>query len=295
MPRAFAYTRVSHRLSAASGLSPGAQLDMCHGYYLRVVSDQADWWGLGKYPTNGPAVQQADESKALCPVCRKVFLNWRVVAEHCFDDHQLLCDPAVSARHVPLLQRPAGSKLGNIVRSGDHVIFSELDRAFRAVLDHATLLQTWETMGINVHYANLGLDLGTYSGKMVAHIMAAVAQGHSDYLSDKMRQVDAQMRKQKRKRAPRRYGFRDKRIGEHVYWLKDEEERRILSDIVRLRDEEGLSWLQIAKKLNSESRLIYREEKHRVDFFERWNPDRSRYAYHSYKKTLREEAEDEAE
>ena len=116
MPTAFAYLRVSHLDSARSGLSPGAQLDRCRQHYKHVLlPKQVDWYGLTEIP-DGLDLTKYDP------------------------ELELLYDPAVSARHVPLLQRKGGARLGKMVRRGDHVIFAHLDRGFRAVLDHAALV-----------------------------------------------------------------------------------------------------------------------------------------------------------
>ena len=92
MPIAYPYLRVSHQDSARSGLSPETQLARCHQYFeLRGLVEQ----GVRFY------------------------------------DDELLYDPAVSARHVPFLDRKMGRKLQRMLQPGDHVIFAHLDRASR--------------------------------------------------------------------------------------------------------------------------------------------------------------------
>jgi hypothetical protein len=267
MPTTYPYLRVSHHDSARSGLSPGAQLDQCRRYYLHVlVPKKVIWFGLTEIP-DGLDLTKYDP------------------------ELELLYDPAVSARHVPLLQRKGGARLGRMVRGGDHVIFAHLDRGFRAVLDHAALVTTWTSLGITVHYADLGVDLSTPQGMLVANIMAAVAQGHSDTLSERNKEIAARMKKLNRPcNGQKKLGYKLVNLGNHRQWLPDRPERAIMAEITRLRDEEGWSFEAISDSI--EQRICEREGRQFRDsaFFKRkWSPSKCRRAYFAYERILEEE------
>ncbi len=219
MPTAFPYIRVSHKNSAESGLSAGAQLDVCRNHYGRMlVPHDVVWWGLTEIPADLDTTKH-DETVAL------------------------LYDPAVSARHVPFLNRKGGIRLNDMLQPGDHVIFAHLDRGFRAVLDHAALIDLWKTRHITVHFADLGVDLSTPHGMLVANIMAAVAQGQSDMLSERNKEIAARMRKLNRPcNGHKRLGYKLQGKKPNWQWVPDMQERAIMAEIVRLRDEKRTWW-----------------------------------------------------
>ncbi len=225
MPTAYSYIRVSHQDSANSGLSPGSQLDQCRMYYGRVLMPkEAIWWGMTEIPEGLDLIKHDGEI-------------------------ELLYDPAVSARHVPFLNRKGGSRLNDMLQPGDHVIFAHLDRGFRAVLDFSALIDVWKSRNITVHFADMGVDVSTPHGMLVANIMAAVAQGQSDM-----------------------------------------QERAIMAEIVRLRDEKGRTWQTISDSV--ERRLCEydgRQFRESTFFKRKWGPSKCRRAYIAYKRILEEE------
>jgi len=241
-PTAYAYLRVSHPRSRDSGLSVGAQLDVCWRYYqLRLEGQAVKWWGLKEIPPD---------------------LN----LGHYRDDLELIYDPAVSARIVPFLERHGGQRLSKLLAKGDHVIFAHLDRGVRAVLDHAALIDLWHGLGINIHYADLNVDLQTPHGMLVANIMAAVAQGQSDLISERNREIAARLRKMGRptnRRVPR--GFRKFKVNGQPRMAPDWTLRGYMNEIKRLREEMGLTYDAIACALNTHfCKLKNKEYKHSV-------------------------------
>jgi DNA invertase Pin-like site-specific DNA recombinase len=223
---AYAYIRVSHRNSAESGLSAGAQLDICRNYYLHHVQESGvKWWGMETIPDG---------------------LN----LDRFRDDVPLLYDPAVSARHVPFLDRRGGARLGAMLKRGDHVIFSHLDRAFRALLDYAALINLWKGMGIKVHYADMNMDLQTPEGMALANMMAVFAQAQSDFLSRRCQETARRLRKLGRPRNGETPLGQKIIRGKHgATYAIDWKKRGYMAEIVRLHDE-GVSFPNIARLLN---------------------------------------------
>jgi len=211
-PMAFHYCRVSHQYSAATGLSAEAQHGLCRQYYeIRQLQKQGVQWFEG----------------------RRIY------------------DPAISARHTPFLERPMGGWLHDQLRPGDHVIFAHMDRGFRAVLDWAALIDVWQRKRIIVHVADMGVDLSTGPGMMIANIMASVAQGHSDMLSERNKAIAATLRKLNRPRngvKPPGYKVVGKR-GKRRY-AADELDRAVMSYIEYHIDKKGLSLQQVADAVN---------------------------------------------
>jgi DNA invertase Pin-like site-specific DNA recombinase len=92
-------------------------------------------------------------------------------------------DIAISAWKNPFLKRKAGYALDQALERGDHVICARHDRMFRSLRDMANVLANWRERGVEVHFANLGFDTSTPTGKLTLNILMAVAEWDSDLKS----------------------------------------------------------------------------------------------------------------
>src|SRR5262252_8509507 len=68
----------------------------------------------------------------------------------------------------PLATRPAGAELTALVRRGDIVIVSKLDRIFRRTIDALDTIKTWRAQGIVLHLLDLG---GNVTGEGLGQLM----------------------------------------------------------------------------------------------------------------------------
>ena len=224
MPIAYACIRVSHKKSEQSGLSPEAQSDRCRNYYEYRIKPE----GVAYY--DGP----------------------------------LLYDPAVSARHVPFQLRPAGRRLFEMVRPGDHVIF-----------------------------AYLGVDLSTGPGRLVANIMASIAQGQSDLISERNKEIAARMRRLNRPlNGKKRLGYKLEGPPKYRQWVPDEIELSIMAEIVRLRDDQGMTWQEVSDKIEQDLCTHEGREFNPSVFVKRkWSWEKCRRGYEAFKRFLTEQAQ----
>lgn len=247
MSTAFSYARVSHADSAESDLSRGSQADICRRYYDLRLEPEGIEWS----------------------------------------EQNPFYDPAVSARHVPFLERKAGIGLHHALRPGDHVIFAHLDRGFRAILDFAALMTVWKAKRITIHFADLGVDLSTPAGALVANIMASVAQSQSDMISERNKEIATRQRKLNRPcTCPirmKKLGWKGVRINGHWEWKPDVQERAVMAEIVRLRDS-GVSFDTISDLIEAKF-ANYQDRPYKKSVFVKrvWNRNRCWRAYRAYK------------
>jgi DNA invertase Pin-like site-specific DNA recombinase len=96
------------------------------------------------------------------------------------------------------MDRPALDKLRSDMTAGmitDLVVF-KLDRLTRRVGDLCTLLGECERYDVSMHGVRDKLDTGTASGRLVLHIMGAVAEWERDTIADRtssgMKHIQAQ-------------------------------------------------------------------------------------------------------
>ncbi len=116
------------------------------------------------------------------------------------------------------------------------IVVTELTRWGRSTVDLIQTLQQLQAWGVSLRaQTGLDFDLGTPQGKMMAAVMAALAEFERDLLSERIRSGLAAA-KAKGKQIGRRVGQRVKadRVGPKVLALK----------------EQGFSYRQIARKLN---------------------------------------------
>lgn len=94
-------------------------------------------------------------------------------------DGEVFNDEAVSAWKEAMRDREQGSRLDQILKAGDHVIFGRLDRAFRSMKDFALTHENWRQRGITMHFADQQLDMGSATGIAMGGLLSVFAQWES--------------------------------------------------------------------------------------------------------------------
>lgn len=83
------------------------------------------------------------------------------------------------------LDRPEMVLLLAQVGRGDRVVVAKLDRLSRSLLDFGGLLQTSMRDGWSIVPLDLGVDLGTPTGRMVANVIANIAQWEREIIGER--------------------------------------------------------------------------------------------------------------
>ena len=83
------------------------------------------------------------------------------------------------------------------------LIVAKFDRLARSLIDLSRLMKRAESRGWNLVVLDLDLDLGSPSGRMVAHIVGAVAQYESDLIAERTAMAHRQMKKRGRRSGQR--------------------------------------------------------------------------------------------
>lgn len=96
------------------------------------------------------------------------------------------------------LDRPALDKLRSDITTGiiQHVVVFKLDRLTRSVGDLCTLLGECEKWGAALHGVRDKLDTSSPSGRLVLHIMGAVAEWERDTIRERVKAGLAEIRRQ---------------------------------------------------------------------------------------------------
>lgn len=117
-------------------------------------------------------------------------------------------DEAISAFKVPLADRPAGRKLLEILKPGDHVVIYRLDRAWRQPGEAAIMAKSLADRGVCVHFVEDKLRTDTQHGLDYINILASVASLESSMKSRRAKEVAAHCREQGRPCGNPRYQYK---------------------------------------------------------------------------------------
>ena len=138
-------------------------------------------------------IQQAKEGDSLESQIRQV-LSYSLSRGVELNENDVFVEKGVSGGSE-FESRPEGSKLLEIVKSGDVLIFPKLDRGFRNTRDALNTLHLLKEKGCSVHSIDLGGDVtGNGMGAIIFTILSAFASFERERIASRISEVK-QMRK----------------------------------------------------------------------------------------------------
>lgn len=81
--------------------------------------------------------------------------------------------------------RPEMNKLLEVIRAGDTLVITKIDRIARTATEGFELVQTLLEQGVSVHVLNMGLIDQSPTGKLILHIMLAFAEFERDMIVER--------------------------------------------------------------------------------------------------------------
>lgn len=110
------------------------------------------------------------------------------------------------------MDRPGWKKLEAAIRSRkvDQVVVWRLDRLGRSASDLTALFEEWQGRGINLISLKEGLDLSTAAGRLMANVLASVAQFETELRGDRVRAGQSAARAQGKRWGGSQKGSRKK-------------------------------------------------------------------------------------
>ncbi len=144
-------------------------------------------------------------------------------------------------------KRPEGGKLIEQLQSGDILIFSKLDRAFRNTRNALNTLHELKQRGISIHFIDLGGDVTNDGiGSVIFTILSAFATFERERIATRIREVK-QVQKSDGKFLGgfTRFGF----AVENEKLVKDPNQQVIIKEMKTMR-RRGMSLRRISKWLN---------------------------------------------
>lgn len=88
-------------------------------------------------------------------------------------------------------ERPQFSELLNVLKQGDTLVVTKLDRFARSTKEGIEIIQDLFKRGINVHVLNMGLIEDTPTGRLVLNIMLAFGEFERDMIIERTQEGKA--------------------------------------------------------------------------------------------------------
>lgn len=103
-------------------------------------------------------------------------------------------DAGVSGRRQ-LQRRPEGVKLLAEIEPGDVLCITKLDRGFRSTKDFLEMLDYFDAKKVRLAILDLALDTGTPVGRLMATMLAAIAEFERSRICERTREVNESRRR----------------------------------------------------------------------------------------------------
>ncbi len=165
---------------------------------------------------------------------------------------RVMTERGVSAS-VDLYERPVGKKLLELVKDGDVIICSKLDRMFRSCLDGLQVLKELKERKVELHFIDLGGNTTTNGiGTLMFTLMSAFAEMERNRLGERIRGTKRlQMKEDVYTGGPVGFGYVLEQHGEKRYLVENEEQQKIIKRMKVMR-KDGMSYRKISEILEKE-------------------------------------------
>ena len=100
----------------------------------------------------------------------------------------LRCERVFSEQTSSIGPRPVLEQALDFTRAGDVLVVTKLDRLARSVTHFGSILERLERKGVGLKIVNLGVDTGKPTGRLVANVLAGVAQFEREMMLERQRE-----------------------------------------------------------------------------------------------------------
>lgn len=133
-------------------------------------------------------LQQANEGESLDTQLKQI-QSYSVLKGYDIPPENFITERGVSGS-LEFDKRPEGGRLFNQLNSGDVLIFSKLDRAFRNTRNALNTLHELKVRGVSVHFIDLGGDVTNDGiGSVIFTILSAFATFERERIATRIREV----------------------------------------------------------------------------------------------------------
>ncbi len=213
---------------------------------------------------NGPTVEE--QRDAILDFVNQTSSDDTINVDEIFTDDSSYWD-------VPWFERPAGSRLIGRLQPGDHISIATLGSIFRSIVDLCKTIDKLTNRTVSLSAIDCGLDTSlTIQRNFMAELNALAIDGPKEQIAEAL-QLKRMRGRPVNQNAPIGYQIRGR--GADARYLPDPQERTVCYDIVRLHDEDDLSFRKIYSK--------FLRQRIKTKHGREWIPSRIWCAYHAAK------------
>lgn len=199
-------------------------------------------------------------------------------------------DDLLAARTSKFLERPGAAALNVQMQRGDHLVIARMDRGWRSMDDFLACYEMWQERGIATHVIDFNLTTTSYLSSEIKQLQAVADWARL-----------AKLERYKEARAlqgclTEPYFFRAKLGWKRVFlgWSKaghpirkfvpDMKMRGIMKEIVGWREQDNMTWTDIANRLTARGEVRRQRNGRRFS----WSDATVKNAYKAAKKMIQE-------
>lgn len=149
----------------------------------------------------------------------------------------------------PMSKRPAGAKLMETLRRGDHLIVSKVDRVYRDLYGALGFMRLLKQRGVHAHFVDVPTMADGAAGSLVYGVLALVAEFERTRISERTKEAFV-VRRRNGQAMHRIVGWQKVGMKADAVHIPDPRDREIARVICELK-EAGKNWTTIATQIGA--------------------------------------------
>ena len=153
---------------------------------------------------------------------------------------------------VKFNNRPMGLELMSVLKQGDHIICSALDRFSRNTLDLLQVIEKFKRMKVSLHFTEFGEVTGSDAmGSVFVKLLSVFAEFYSKQCSEKQTATKQRLAKEGRFLGGKKMFGYD--LDQNNYYIPCEKEQSVIRDMQLMR-KQGNSYQKVADQITKTTR-----------------------------------------
>ena len=153
---------------------------------------------------------------------------------------------------VKFANRPMGLEIMSVLKRGDHIICSALDRFSRNTLDLLQVIEKFKRLKVSLHFTEFGEVTGSDAmGSVFVKLLSVFAEFYSKQCSEKQKATKDRLKSQGRFGGGKKlYGYD---VDQNNYLIPCEKEQQVIRDMQLMR-KKGTSYQKVADQITKTTR-----------------------------------------
>ena len=153
---------------------------------------------------------------------------------------------------VKFANRPMGLEIMSVLKRGDHIICSALDRFSRNTLDLLQVIEKFKRLKVSLHFTEFGEVTGSDAmGSVFVKLLSVFAEFYSKQCSEKQKATKDRLKSQGKFFGGKKpFGYD---VDQNNYLIPCEKEQQVIRDMQLMR-KQGTSYRKVADQITKTTR-----------------------------------------